>query len=464
MSEDVPSSGRSVDPLGLDEAQMRRLAHSVVDRVVDRWLALSDEPAIAMRPIEELTAVLGGPIPREPSDIEAALELLATTALTNMQQAGHPRFFARVPSPASFAAVLGEWLSTGFNAMSMSWAGGSGPSVVEVTVVDWLRELMGMPSECEGILVSGGSMGNVTAIAAARHAGFDGVIYLSDQTHSSIRRGLAVTGWPDEAVRLVPTGPDFRWDAESVAAAVAEDSAAGRRPAIVIASAGTTNTGAVDPLDALADLCAANRMWLHVDGAYGALAVLTEPGRVALAGLGRADSLTLDPHKWLFQPYDVGCVLVRGKGLLESCFTMNPEYLRDVQAHGGETDFRNMSLELTRRARSIKIWLTVRGYGLDRIEAAVLRGIELAEVAARMIEADPFWQLVTPAQLGVVTFVGAGLSDADHTARANTLAASGYAAVSTTELGGRTVLRLCTINPLTTEADLAGTLQRLRAG
>jgi aromatic-L-amino-acid decarboxylase len=304
----------------------------------------------------------------------------------------------------------------------------------------------------------------VTAIAAARHAGFDGVIYLSDQTHSSIRRGLAVTGWPDEAIRLVPTGPDFRWNAESVAAAVAEDSAAGRRPAIVIATAGTTNTGAVDPLNALADLCAATGMWLHVDGAYGALAALTEPGRVALAGLGRADSLTLDPHKWLFQPYDVGCVLVRGRGLLESCFTMNPEYLRDVQAHSGETEFRNMGLELTRRARSMKIWLTLRAHGLDRIEAAVRRGIELAEVAERLIEADPFWQLVTPAQLGIVTFVGAGLSAAEHAARVSALGESGYAAISTTELHGRTVLRLCTINPLTTEADLAGTLDRLRPG
>jgi aromatic-L-amino-acid decarboxylase len=461
MADDAAAP--SVDPLGLDEAEMRRLGHAVVDRVVDRWLALRDEPAIAVAPAEELLASLGGPIPREPSDIDAALELLSGTALANMQQAGHPRFFARVPSPASFAAVLGEWLSIGFNAISTSWGGGSGPTAVEITVVDWLRELMGMPEDTEGILVSGGSMGNVTGIAAARHAGFDGVIYLSDQTHSSIRRGLAVTGWPDEAIRLVPTGEDFRWDADAVATAVADDLAAGRRPAIVIASAGTTNTGAVDPLDALADLCAANGMWLHVDGAYGALAALTEPGRAALAGLGRADSLTLDPHKWLFQPYDVGCVLVRGKGLLEACFTMNPEYLRDVQAHGGETEFRNMSLELTRRARSIKIWLTVRTYGMDRIEAAVLRGIQLAEIAERLIDADPFWQLVTPAQLGVVTFVGAGLSDADHVARVTALAESGYAAISTTELRGRTVLRLCTINPLTTEDDLAGTLQRLRS-
>jgi glutamate/tyrosine decarboxylase-like PLP-dependent enzyme len=464
MTADPSSVGPSVDPLGLDEAEMRRLGHSVVDRVVDRWLALKDEPAIAMRPVEELTSLLGGPIPAGPSDIDAAVELLATTALANMQQASHPRFFARVPSPASFVAVLGEWLSTGFNAISTSWQGGSGPTTVETTVIDWLRELMGMPIDTEGILVSGGSMGNVTAIAAARQAGHDGVIYVSDQTHSSIRRGVTVLGWSDDQIRVVPTGADFCWSVESVAAAVADDLASGHRPGIVIASAGTTNTGAVDPLDGLADLCAANGIWLHVDGAYGALAALTEPGRVALAGLGRADSLTLDPHKWLFQPYDVGCVLVRGHGLLESCFTMTPEYLRDVEAHGGETEFRNMSLELTRRARSIKIWLTVRAYGLERIEAAVLRGLELAEIAERLLEADPFWRLVSPAQLGVVTFVGVGLSDADHVARANALAASGYAAVSTTELGGRTVLRLCTINPLTTEDDLAGTLHRLRAG
>jgi aromatic-L-amino-acid/L-tryptophan decarboxylase len=142
---------------------------------------------------------------------------------------------------------------------------------------------------------------------------------------------------------------------------------------------------------------------------------------------------------------------------------MNPEYLRDVQAHDGEIEFRNMSLELTRRARSIKIWLTLRAHGLDRIEQAVLRGIQLAETAQRLIDADPYWQLVTPAQLGVVTFVGAGLSEADHVARANALADSGYAAISTTELHGRLVFRLCTINPLTTEDDLAGTLQRLRS-
>jgi glutamate/tyrosine decarboxylase-like PLP-dependent enzyme len=451
-----------VDPLGLDEQQMRRLGYSVVDRVVDHWLARRDKPATAVAPAEDLLGIIGGPVPREPSDIDAALDVVERTVLANMQQASHPRFFARVPSPASFAAVLGDWLSTGFNAISTSWGGGSGPSTVELSVVSWLAELMGMPPDCEGILVSGGSIGNVTAIAAARHAGFDGVVYLSDQTHSSIRRGLSVIGWPDELVRLVPTGADFRWVAADVAAAVAEDVAAGRCPAIVVATAGTTNTGAVDPLDALADLCAGNGIWLHVDGAYGALAAITEPGRAALAGLGRADSLCLDPHKWLFQPYDVGCVLVRGRGHLEACFTMNPEYLRDVAAHGGEPEFRNMSLELTRRARSIKIWLTLRAHGVDRIEAAVLRGIQLAEVAAQLIDDDPFWELVTPAQLGVVTFVGAGLSGAEHVARATALAESGYAAVSTTELHGRTVLRLCTINPLTTQADIAGTLDRLR--
>jgi aromatic-L-amino-acid/L-tryptophan decarboxylase len=451
----------SGDPLGMSEAEMRRLGYWVVDQVVEHFQTGADGPAVLTSAPADLRAVLGGPPPSGPGDPQAAMRLLVDVALANMQHGDHPRYFSRVPGPASFAGVLGEWLGTGFNAIAASWKGGSGPATVELVVLDWLRSLLGLPEGSEGVLASGGSLANTTALAAARMADGEGVAYLSDQTHSSIGRGLLAMGFPPAMVRVVGTGNDLRLTADLVAAELAADRAAGRRPGFVVATAGTTNTGAVDDLNGLADLCTAEQMWFHVDGAYGAPAALCSRGRRVLAGIERADSLVLDPHKWLFQPYDVGCLLVRRPGVLDAAFHMTPEYLLDVHGATEEVDFRNRSLELSRRSRALKIWLTFQTYGLDRISAAIEQGMLLAEAAERMLRADGRWEVVTPAQLGIVTFA---LRDADHgahTARADRLGRDGHAAVTTTRLHGRSVLRLCTINPRTTEDDIATTLERL---
>ena len=307
------------------------------------------------------------------------------------------------------------------------------------------------------MILSGGSMANLTGLLVARHELGDGVVYLSDQSHSSIGRGLGVTGFDE--VRTLPTGSALRLTVDQVADAVAEDRAAGRTPTIVVATAGTTNTGAVDPLPELADLCEREGLWLHVDGAYGAPAALSRP----LPGLDRADSLVLDPHKWLFQPYDIGVLLVRRPGALERTFTMNPEYLADIVAGTGEVDLRNRSLELSRRGRAIKLWLTFRTYGSERLAQAVERGLQNAERAQAILEEDGGWEVVTPAQLGIVTFARRGATDEHHVAAAAEITDSGYAAVSTTTLNGRAVLRLCTINPRTTDDDLQETIARLAA-
>jgi aromatic-L-amino-acid/L-tryptophan decarboxylase len=458
---DDPAPRPSGDPLGLPEAEMRRLGYWVVDQVVEHFQSGADGPAVRTSSPVELRAALGGEVPTEPGDPMAAMQLLVDVALANMQHGDHPRYFSRVPGPASFAGVLGEWLGTGFNAIAASWKGGSGPATVELVVLDWLRSLLGMPEGSEGVLASGGSLANTTALAAARQAAGDGVAYLSDQTHSSIARGLLAMGFAPEMVRVIGTGDDLRLTADLVAAQLAGDRAAGRRPGFVVATAGTTNTGAVDDLIGLADLCAAEGMWFHVDGAYGAPAALCDRGRSVLTGIERADSLVLDPHKWLFQPYDVGCLLVRRPGVLDATFHMTPEYLLDVRGETAEVDFRNRSLELSRRSRALKIWLTFHTYGLDRISAAIEHGILLAEAAERMLAADARFELVTPAQLGIVTFELRGASHEQHTARAEALGRDGYAAVTTTRLHRRSVLRLCTINARTTEHDIANTLERL---
>ena len=443
---------------------MRSLGYWVVDRVVEHFENGADGPTLQASSPAELRQALGGPVPEGPGDPLEAMQTLVDVALPNMQHGDHPRHFARVPGPSSYAGVLGEWLGTGFNAIVSSWGGSSGPATVELVALDWLRELLGLPAGTEGVLMSGGSLCNMTGLAAARHALGSGVAYLSDQTHASIGRALVALGFPADDVRIVRSDERLRLTAAAVREAGHEDRECGRRPRFIIATAGTTNTGAVDDLEGLADLGAAEDLWFHVDGAYGAPAALCPAGRTAMPGLERADSLVLDPHKWLFLPYDIGCLFVRRPGVLDGAFSMRPEYLADVRVNNTEVNFGDRSLELTRRSRGLKLWLLFRVYGAQRLRAAIARTIALAEHAERVLEADPRWDVVTPAQLGIVTFTRPEWSAEDHAARVAALAATGYATVTSTTLQGRPALRLCTINPRTTEADVAETLEQLAEG
>ncbi len=461
MPDASPRSPRTPDPLGLGADEMRALGYWVVDRVIEHLEGLSEEPAIKRGSPAELREALGGPVPEEGGDVQEGLRTLADVALSHMQHGDHPRYFARVPGPSSFAGVLADWLGTGFNAIAASWGGGSGPATIELVTLDWLRELLGLPKGTEGIMISGGSLANLTALAAARADGGPGVCYLSDQTHSSIPRALRALGFPPEHICVLASDERLRLPLDALAAAVASDAAAGRRPGFVVATAGTTNSGAVDPLPEIADLCRAEGLWFHIDGAYGAAAALCDAGRRVLAGIERADSLVLDPHKWLFQPYDLGCLLVSRPGVLEQAFRMTPDYLADVGGVVDEVDLRDRGLELTRRARGLKLWLTFRAYGLAGLRAAIEQGIATAEHAERLVAEDERWEVVTPAQLGIVTFSLRGGDDAQHRARADALADEGLAALTSTRLHGRAVLRLCTINPRTSPEDVALTLERL---
>lgn len=460
----VATDRERIDPLGMDPALMRRLGHCVVDLVADHFEGRASGPAVVVGDAAQLLDELGGGArggpPRTGGDPDAAIERLARVVLGTMQHGDHPRFFAGIPGPSSAAGVLGEWLATGFNAFAASWVSGSGPTAVELTVLDWLRALLGLPASTEGVLVSGGSLASLTAFAAARAVVGTGTAYLSDQAHPALRRALLTLGYPSSDIRVISSDDGFRIPPGALAEAVARDEAAGRRPTLVAATAGTTNTGAVDPLPALADLCARHGLWLHVDGAYGAPAALCPAGRAALDGLELADSIVLDPHKWLFQPYDIGCVLVRRPGALERAFAISAEYLKPAERDAGQVDLRDRAPELSRRGRALKLWLTFQIHGTAGIAAAVARGIELAEYAETELRRDGRWEVVTPAALGIVTFVPRS-EDADVLRASAALRDDGYAFVTTTLLRGRRVLRLCTINPTTTEEDIRGTLERL---
>lgn len=447
--------------LSIPPDEMRRLGYWVVDRVIEHFEHGDEGPAVLVGDPDDLADALGGPLPHEPGDPLQAMQTLVDVALRNQQHGDHPRYFARVPGPSSFAGVLGDWLGTGHQTIAASWAGGSGPATVELVVCEWLASVLGLPDTTEGVLLSGGSMANITGLVAVRNVFGPGVVYLSDQTHSSIARGLRSVGLADDELRILPTDNQMRLPVEELRQTIAEDLRAGRRPSMVVATAGTTNTGTVDDLAGIAELCRQHDLWLHVDAAYGGPAALCEPGRHALSGIQYADSVVLDPHKWLFQPYDVGCLLVRRSGILERAYAMNPEYLLDVKAQPGEVDLRNRSLELTRRSRALKLWMTFRTYGAQRLGQAVERGIALAERAEQLLRDDELWEVVTPAQLGVVTWAAVGASSEQHRTAATALTNDGYASVTTTTVRGKSVLRLCTLNPRTTEDDIRGTLSRL---
>jgi aromatic-L-amino-acid decarboxylase len=455
--------------LSLPAEELRRLGYHVVDRIVDHVEQLDGMPP--MPPVDpDWSPRTVPPCSEEPTDPLEAIDLLFDEILPRGQRGTHPRFFARIGSPSNPVSPLADFAASGVNAFAASWAGGSGPSAVELAVVDWMRAWMGLPENAQGILVSGGSVGNLTAMATAAHALVGGdrsraTAYTSEHAHASVVRAWRVLGFDPAHLRVLPSEPTGGLAAAAVAQAVGEDRRIGLEPFCVVATAGTTSTGAVDDLTGLAALCAREGAWLHVDGAYGGPARLCEPGKAALAGIELADSLVLDPHKWLFQPYEVGCVLVRRPGLLDEAFALDGAYLRDTVGTG--VDLRNRGLQLSRGSRALKLWLSLRVFGLDAFRAAIAHGIALAEHAESVLRARAGWEMVSPAQLGIVCFrrVIDGLA-AEELDRVNdelvrAAVADGYAAPSSTVLGGRTAIRLCTINPRTTFADVDATIDRL---
>ncbi len=374
------------DKLDLSPDEMRALGYRVIDLIADHFTQLAEkrvgtkgDPAI-LRPAL-LTAPPAGPV--SPDEIFATLN---RDVFANMMNVGHPRFLAFVPVPSNFVSVMADALASGINVFSGSWLAGSGSVSVELAVIDWLRQWCGLPETAGGLFVSGGSMANLTAIVAARHAILNdrlegATVYYSDQTHSSIDRAFRVAGFLPEQIRKIPCDAQFRLPLDELARSIAEDRASGLRPFAIVANAGTTNTGAIDPLPEIAALCAANKMWMHVDGAYGAAAALCDRGRTLLQGIELADSLTLDPHKWLFQSMECGCVLLRDAEILKSTYRIMPEYLADVHRNVTEVNPCDYGIQLTRGFRALKLWMSIQYFGLDAFCAAMERGFELAEFA-----------------------------------------------------------------------------------
>jgi glutamate/tyrosine decarboxylase-like PLP-dependent enzyme len=446
--------------------RMREIGYRVVDRLVEHLATLPSQPVGAKGDPAALRATLSEPVPEQGMEFEAVLDQLERDVLPNTMHVNHPRFFAYVPGPSNFVSVMADALISGYNVFAGTWISGSGPAAVELAVIEWLRTACGFPQGAGGLFVSGGTMANLTALAVARHVALqhnlDGAtVYFSDQAHSSLEKALRVIGLPAENVCKIACDSAYRLPVAELERAIEKDRAAGKRPFCVIANAGTTNTGAIDPLRELSRLCKDQGLWLHVDGAYGAAAVLSDRGRELLDGLELADSLSLDPHKWLFQPFEIGCVLVRDLVQLRDTFLILPEYLKDTHQYSAEFNFTDHGLQLTRGFRALKLWMSIKVFGMAAFRAAIDRGFALAELVESQLRKMPGWEVVTPAQMGIVCFRYAGADDAAHSRMVQAFLQDGFALITSTVLQGRTVLRTCSINPRTTEADIKDTLERM---
>jgi aromatic-L-amino-acid decarboxylase len=457
-------------PLALDPEVMRQLGYRTVDMLIDRITGPAG-PVVRSATAEELHARLAMPPPEHAVAFEEILEGLERDVLPFVARISHPGYLAFIPGEGTWPGALGDLIASALNVDTCWWLGASGPSALELVVLDWFRQWVGYPDEAAGVLVSGGSAANLTAMACAREARIgamddQAVVYMSDQTHSSVARAARALGFRPDQVRVIPTDPRARMRPDALQGAIAADRSGGRRPLIVVANAGTTAAGAVDPLQELSEICRREGLWLHVDGAYGAFACLSERGREALSGMELADSITLDPHKWLYQPIELGALLVRDGSALRRGFEISPDYLKGVEAFDREVNFSDLGLQLTRTCRALKLWISLRYFGVAAFRQAIDGCLDLAVHAQSQIEASSELELMSPASLGLVTFRRhpAGVDNEAALERINANLAErieqgGEVFLSTGRIRGRYVLRLCVLNHSTSQTEVDRTLE-----
>ena len=485
---DAVERGDGGTGFALSAEQFRQLGHEVVDLVAEYLAGVRDRPVFTPMTVDERRALLDQPLSDEGTRPEIALRRFVETVLPHPMGNGHPRFFGWVNSPPAPVGILAEMLAAAINP---SCAGGDHAAIyLERCAVRWLMELVGFPAEGSmGVLLSGASMASLTCLAAARHhavaaAGGDVraaglqrggpplILYTSEEGHSCLLKSAELLGLGASAVRTIPVDSEFRMDLATLRAAVTADRDRGAAPFCVCASAGTVNTGAIDPLGDLADLCATERLWLHVDGAYGALGVVDPAVARHYAGMERADSLALDPHKWLSVPVECGCALVRDGRLLREAFSLVPPYLQteEGKGFGGLPWYSEYGFQQTRGFRALKLWMTLQHLGRRGVAAQVAGHNALARRLARLIDAAPDLELITPATLSIVCFryVPPTWSrddprlDALNKTIMQEVQAGGEAFVTNAVLHGRFALRACILHYGTTEEDLAALIDVVR--
>lgn len=440
-------------PLEPPAGEMRAMTAAAAEMIVRFIESRPDAPAADEVRAAALLPDLREPAPAEGRAFEDLLARFEDAALAAIDTAG-PGYLAYIPGGGLFAAAVADFLACGTNRFVNMWSLAPALVQMEWAAIGWLRDLFDFPPEARGILTSGGSMANLSAVVAARRSRLgedfgDGTLYVSDQTHASLTKTAMIAGFPRRAVRVVPTTPALRVDLDELIRMIREDRDAGRRPFLIVGNAGTTNTGAIDPLDDLAEMARAEGMWLHVDAAYGGPFQMTERGRAAFRGVERADSITLDPHKAMFLPYGTGCLLVRDGPALRLAHQVEAEYLQDLAPEGEVPNFTDYSPELSRDFRGLRLWLPIQLHGIDAFRDALDEKLDLTRHLYDALAATPGFELPWEPELTVVPFrylPPAGDADAFNRRLLERINASRRVFLSSTMIGGRFVIRACIVS------------------
>jgi aromatic-L-amino-acid decarboxylase len=465
--------------------EIRRVGRIVVDLIADHLTRLPDEPAFRPFPSDLADRMATTPPPAEGAGPDEILRAFADTIEPYPFGNGHPRFWGWVNSPPAIMGIFADALAA---AMNPSCAGGNHAAIhVERQVLHWFRDLLGFPAGSMGLLVSGGSMATMTALAVARHVKSgvdvrrDGLraaaqpfaFYMTPEGHSCARKAVELLGFGSASIRTLPVTGTFTMDVAALDAALARECDAGVQPVAVIATAGTTNTGAIDDLAAIAEVCRRRGVWLHVDAAYGGPAILTDAYRDRIAAVALADSIALDPHKWLFVPVEAGLVFVKDGDAMRSAFSLVPPYIRSTGSAGevyGLPWFSEYGFQQTRGFRALKVWMAMQQFGVAGYKAVLEENIALAAYLAERVADDPAFELMAPRSLSVVCFryVNPALHGEEQIVAANRailerLQLGGEAFITSTELAGRFVLRACIVNYRSTRADVDRMLAAVRA-
>jgi aromatic-L-amino-acid/L-tryptophan decarboxylase len=455
-----------------DWAEFRAVAHAAIDDAMDRIGTLRDGPVWRPMP-DDVRAAFAGPVPVGPQPLCEVCAQVATQVIPYAMGNLHPRFWGWYMGAGDLAGALADFLAAVDG--SNLGVGDTAASLVDQQVTRWIREMMGFPEGASGALVSGGTAANIIGLTAARNAmaGIDlrqdGVaqmgqplgFYASDQVHSCHHKAMNLLGLGAKALRHIPTDEGFRMDLGALRDAIDADRKSGTKPACVIATAGSTNTGSIDDLRAVADLCQREGIWMHVDGCIGALIAIAPENAPLVAGMERADSLALDLHKWLHAPFDVGCVLIRDRALHLGTFAENAEYLQRATRGLAAGEFlHDYTLETTRGFRALKVWMMLKHHGVGMFGRLIDQNIAQARYLTELVEADPALELLAPTATSVVCFRfnPGGLTE-DALRALNTelllrLQESGLAVPSETTLRGRYCLRAAFCNHRTRRSDV----------
>ena len=494
----MPPAESFVD-LDMSPETFRALGHRVVDTVADYYRTIRDLPVFPARTSSEVAAAFNEPLPHDGQDPQSILDAWTEKILPNATHLGSPRYFGFVNGSGTMMSVLAETLAASVNMNVGGWKPAPAATEIERRTIGWIAELIGYPTTTGGLFVSGGTMANFTAILTALRntAGYDTtreglqsdrrrgrfLLYMADhEGHSSIERVADMLNLGRDAIRRVPSRDDFTMDVDGLKGMLDEDIARGQTPFCVVAQAGSINVGAIDPLEDIARVCEERRLWFHADGACGAVGAILPEKRPLFRGLERADSVTLDPHKWLYIPYECGCVLVRDPEKLRRTFSMHAPYLRGtLPTEYTGIDYFEYGPQMSRGFRALKVWMSLKHYGVQGYQALLGQNVRCAEHLDRLVRASRDFEALHQPTLFIYSFRyapedlrSAATRSPEHRAGidayldrlnqriADEIQLTGVAFVMTTSVRHRTVLRFSICSHRTTLRDIELVFEKLR--